>query len=121
LTLKIGNTITELKEFQINAPAELDQAIQLTKEIIAEQENILNAIPYDYLINLSEEKNIYVDLVENNDTVLYVIKYPESKYNNNWYIFTYAVKYSWKNSTPENHSIYPEENIDDIIIEGEEI
>lgn len=121
LIFKIGNTITELKNFQINAPVELDQAIQLTQQIIIEQENIPNVIPFDYLINLSEEKNISIDLLGNNGTVLYIIKFPHSKYNNNWYVFTYAVKYSWKNITPQNITISPDENIDDIIVEDDTI
>jgi len=95
LQWQIGDKNNELKMFQVESPAELGQAMELSAEIVEIQKERPNQIRMSDLVEMGDEGEMFIDLVHVNNTVFYKLKYPNSVYNKGDYLFTFAMKYNW--------------------------
>jgi len=94
-TIFIGNKITTISNFQVNIRSELNQALGLTESIIEKQEENPNYVRMSYLSKLSLENDLFIELVHEDNTVFYKLRFPDSKFNDDWYVFIFAIKYDW--------------------------
>ena len=95
LSIFIGDKVINLEKFEVREKAELGLALNLIPQIIESQKEFPNRVRLSDLTSLSEANGIEIALSHYNNTVFYKLKYPLSSFNNEDYIFMFAMKYDW--------------------------
>ncbi|MBN1386787.1 hypothetical protein JW968_07520 [Candidatus Woesearchaeota archaeon] len=90
LTIRYGNTATEISEFETEAPINVLRLHNVTAEII--EQTAINPAVIDHMFLLSRVSNISYT-VFNNDTVLYFVQDPEELKDEYGFASVFAVKF----------------------------
>ena len=93
--IRVGDIRQELLTFTVSKGTEITDALDLLSKILEEQSKKPNKVIMSHLVEYGLENDMYIDLFHFNNTVIYELRYPNSKLNGNDYLFTFAMRYDW--------------------------